>query len=179
MHYVNKRQQYEIFKHSHLMAETLFCGTNIDQNLWVTTRHIWYLPLVWQYSLQWRHNERDGVSNHQPHDCLLDHFIQGADRWPLNSPRKMFPFDGVTMKTKFLRFEILICPLFYISFNFISESHTSTYWIDLSDRLAFFSQSYHEYMVSHYLFVCVIFVKYIICFGCIICTPSKINSLFP
>ena len=24
------------------------------------------------YSLQWRHNERDGVSNHQPHDCLLD-----------------------------------------------------------------------------------------------------------
>ena len=21
-------------------------------------------------SLQWRHNERDGVSNHQPHDCL-------------------------------------------------------------------------------------------------------------
>ena len=23
--------------------------------------------------LRWRHNERDGVSNHQPHDCLLDH----------------------------------------------------------------------------------------------------------
>ena len=22
-------------------------------------------------SLKWRHNERDGVSNHQPHDCLL------------------------------------------------------------------------------------------------------------
>ena len=22
-------------------------------------------------SLQWRHNEHDGVSNHQPHDCLL------------------------------------------------------------------------------------------------------------
>ena len=22
-------------------------------------------------SLQWRHNGRDGVSNHQPHDCLL------------------------------------------------------------------------------------------------------------
>ena len=24
------------------------------------------------WSLQWRHNERDGVSNHQPHDCLLN-----------------------------------------------------------------------------------------------------------
>ena len=23
-------------------------------------------------TLQWRHNEHDGVSNHQPHDCLLD-----------------------------------------------------------------------------------------------------------
>ena len=22
-------------------------------------------------TLQWRHNERDGVSNHQPHDCLF------------------------------------------------------------------------------------------------------------
>ena len=24
------------------------------------------------YTLQWRHNGRDGVSNHQPHDCLLN-----------------------------------------------------------------------------------------------------------
>ena len=24
------------------------------------------------FALQWRHNERDGVSNHQPHDCLLN-----------------------------------------------------------------------------------------------------------
>ena len=23
-------------------------------------------------TLHWRHNERDGVSNHQPHDCLLN-----------------------------------------------------------------------------------------------------------
>ena len=23
-------------------------------------------------ALQWRHNEHDGVSNHQPHDCLLN-----------------------------------------------------------------------------------------------------------
>ena len=26
----------------------------------------------WPISLQWRHNERDGVSKHQPHDCLLN-----------------------------------------------------------------------------------------------------------
>ena len=26
-------------------------------------------------TLQWRHNERNGVSNHQPHDCLLNHLF--------------------------------------------------------------------------------------------------------
>ena len=26
----------------------------------------------WHYTLQWRHNERNGVSNHQPHDCSLN-----------------------------------------------------------------------------------------------------------
>ena len=47
-------------------------------------------------SLQWRYNERDGVSNHQPHDWLLNRFIH---RWPVKSPhkgpvtRKTFPFD--------------------------------------------------------------------------------------
>ena len=24
-----------------------------------------------ELSLRWRHNDRDGISNHQPHDCLL------------------------------------------------------------------------------------------------------------
>ena len=27
------------------------------------------------FSLQWRHNERDGGSNHQPHDCLLNRLV--------------------------------------------------------------------------------------------------------
>ena len=27
-------------------------------------------------SLQWHHNERDGVSNHQPHDCLLNRLFR-------------------------------------------------------------------------------------------------------
>ena len=26
-------------------------------------------------SLQWRHNGRDGVSNHQPHHCLLNRLL--------------------------------------------------------------------------------------------------------
>ena len=27
---------------------------------------------LYRHSLQWRHNEGDSVSNHQPHDCLLN-----------------------------------------------------------------------------------------------------------
>ena len=70
-------------------------------------------------SLQWRRNEHNDVSNHQPHDCLLNRLfrrkskktsklrvaglMRGIHRWPVNSPnkwpvtRKMFPFDDVTM----------------------------------------------------------------------------------
>ena len=70
-------------------------------------------------SFQWRHNERVGVSNHQPHDCLLNRlfkvqiketsssaslaFVRRIHRWPMNSPQKgpvtwkMFPFDDVIM----------------------------------------------------------------------------------
>ena len=31
-------------------------------------------------SLQWRHNERDGVSNHQPHDCLLNRLSRRSSK---------------------------------------------------------------------------------------------------
>ena len=73
------------------------------------------------YPLLWRHNEPDCVSNHQPHDCLLNRlsgtdqrkhqssaslaFVRGIHRRPVNSPhkwpvtRKMFPFDDVIMRT--------------------------------------------------------------------------------
>ena len=33
----------------------------------------------WSTSLQWRHNGRGGVSNHQPHDCLLNRY-SGTDQ---------------------------------------------------------------------------------------------------
>ena len=70
-------------------------------------------------SLQWRHNGCDGVSNHQPQDCLLTRlfrcrskkisklrvtgFVRGIHRWPVNYPhkwpvtRKMLPFHDVIM----------------------------------------------------------------------------------
>ena len=73
--------------------------------------------------LHWRHNDHDGVSNHQPHHCLLNRLFRRRSRktpklrvtglcvgnspGPVNSPhkgpvtRKMFPFDDVIMLSSF------------------------------------------------------------------------------
>ena len=74
-------------------------------------------------SLRWRRNGHDGVSNHQPHDCLLNRLFRrrskktpklrvtglcsGNSPGPVNSPhkwtvtRKMFPFDDVIMSRSY------------------------------------------------------------------------------
>ena len=79
-----------------------------------------HFRLSWCHPLQWRQNELDGVSNHHPHDCLLNRLfkaqvkrkhqssaplasVRGIYRWPVNSPhkgpvtRKLFPFDDIIM----------------------------------------------------------------------------------
>ena len=35
------------------------------------TKQVSYMPWIY-IILQWRHNEHDSISNHQPHDCLLN-----------------------------------------------------------------------------------------------------------
>ena len=37
---------------------------------------LWCQFCSWSYTLRWRHNGRDGVSNHQPHHCLLNHLFR-------------------------------------------------------------------------------------------------------
>ena len=79
--------------------------------VWLAIRTSWH----GEKSLRWRHNGRDSVSNHQPHDCLLNAdqrkhqssaslaFVRRIHRRPVNSPhkwpvtRKMFSFDDVIM----------------------------------------------------------------------------------
>ena len=75
--------------------------------------------LGWDNSLHWRHNDHDGVSNHQPNGCLLNRLFRrrskktsklsvtglcvGNSPGPVNSPHKgpvtriKFPFDDVIM----------------------------------------------------------------------------------
>ena len=37
---------------------------------------LYLLGSSWPHTLQWRHNGRDNVSNHQPHDCLLNRLFR-------------------------------------------------------------------------------------------------------
>ena len=82
---------------------------------YITT--FWNTCLCCSVQLQWRHNERDGVSNYRPFDCFLYIFFQAqikenlkaSRHWPLwgeppltssfssqrASNAEMFPFDGV------------------------------------------------------------------------------------
>ena len=89
----------------------------------IMTLVIWcYFVRNMNYPLLWRHNGRDGVSNHQSQDCLLKlhsggdqrkhqssaslTFMRGIQWWPVSSPhkwpvtRKMFPFNYVIMQKK-------------------------------------------------------------------------------
>ena len=91
-------------------------------NVWPTSnKKFWILAAMGKSSitLQWRHNGRDSISNHQPHDCLLNRVFRrrlkktsklrvtglcaGNSPGPVNSPhkwpvtRKMVPFDDVIM----------------------------------------------------------------------------------
>ena len=88
----------------------------------VPDRHICFKD-IW-FPLQWRHNGRNSVSNHQPYDCLFNRLfkrrskkssklrvtglcVRWIHRWPVNSPhkwpvtRKMFLFDDVIMPLLF------------------------------------------------------------------------------
>ena len=60
-------------------------------------------------TLQWWHNEHNGVSYHQLHDCLLNRLFTRRSKWPLNSPHKgpvtwkMFPCDDIIMNIFILK----------------------------------------------------------------------------
>ena len=88
---------------------------------WPQTLSTQYLHHIFNICLPlgWRHNDHAGVSNHQPHGCLLNRLFRrrskktpklrvtglcaGNSPGPVNSPhkgpvtRKMFPFDDVIM----------------------------------------------------------------------------------
>ena len=128
---------YIVFTTSQTICNAYHCEIHwrrycdISQNIYA--RFLLLFNLLWLYhqpvemhamdlpifSLQWRHNGRDGVSNHQPHDCLFNcSFRRKSKKTPKlrvtalcagNSPvtgefptqmasnAEIFPFDDVIM----------------------------------------------------------------------------------
>ena len=97
--------------------------------------HIWYanhMHSLHHQSLRWRHNGRDSVSNHQPHDCLLNRLFRRRSKKTLklrvtglcegNSPvtdefptqmasyAENFPFDDVIMMKKQQQNQPIVTP---------------------------------------------------------------------
>ena len=60
----------------------------ISVNAWYASLNIYrkmhHKTLMWiktrPGALQWRHNERNSVSNHQPHDCLLNRLLHRSKK---------------------------------------------------------------------------------------------------
>ena len=104
--------------------------------------------------LHWRHNDHDGVSNHQPHGCILNRLFRrrskktsklrvtglcvGNSPGPVNFPhkgpvaRKMFPFDDVIM-ARFIR------DVDYMWYHAmvhcgVTKTSKSNYWIGICPR---------------------------------------------
>ena len=118
----------------HLEAWTMwppFCRRHLSD-----TSYNHYLiqgwPSLLTLTLRWRHNDLDGVSDHQPHGCLLNRLFRRRSKKTSklrvtglcvgNSPHKgpvtrnMFPFDDV----------IMICGILFLLwwyYQFIAEPH--------------------------------------------------------
>ena len=121
--------------YSPISSHPLDCVTDIDSIIglprcqwnkptkysYINDKKCWKLPRRSPVLLQWRHNGRHSVSNHQPHDSLLNRLFKrrlkkisklrvtglcgGIHRGPVNSPhkcpvtRKMFLFvDVITLQ---------------------------------------------------------------------------------
>ena len=64
-----------LFVWSNYMHIRNWANDNINQKTQVVSLKIDYFN-----QLQWRHNGRDGVSNHQPHHCLLNCLFRGRSK---------------------------------------------------------------------------------------------------
>ena len=129
--------------------------------------HAWTVRRFWKRSkhttLRWRHNGRDGVSNHQPHDGLLNPLfirrskkisklcvtglcvgnssVNAPQKWPVT--RKMFPFhhDIMTDVDRSATSWFLCC-------RWVSHKEHSIYSV-LSDKTQQYAMCYLVVTIFH------------------------------
>ena len=92
-------------------------------------------------TLQWRHNDDHGISNHQPHDCLLNRLFRrrlnktsklrvtglcvGNSPWPVNSPHFQLELDFEGHKS-FMK--SCLCCIYGSHDDVIKWKHFLRYW---------------------------------------------------
>ena len=113
-------------------------GNLFDTFVWICPgiqRSVYHDDMMTSNSLQWRHNDHDGLSNHQPHGCLLNRLFRRrskktsklrvtglcAGNWPgpVNSPHK----GPVTQKCFHLMTSSCYFPRYW---SFVRGIHWST-----------------------------------------------------
>ena len=131
---------------SHIVSTTALHHT---QHSWNAPKHLYQTRDFFgiEYALHWRHNDYDGVSNHQPHGCLLDCLFRrrwkktsklrvtglcvGNSPGPVNSPhkgpvtRKMFPFDDVIMRL-LISLALSMCGALHVTSHWCSALESTT-----------------------------------------------------
>ena len=102
----------------------------------------WYSWLFWNHigrklpeSLQWLHNERKGVPNHQPHDCSLNRLFRRRSKkasklrvtgiYVGNSPvTGDFPYKGLVTRIMFPFNDIIVYPHYQVIATQIKIKYT-------------------------------------------------------
>ena len=116
--------------------------------------HINWPSCITRHTLQWLHNERDGVSNRQPHDCSLNRlfgkhqssvslaFVRGIHRSPVNSSHKgpvtriMFPFDDVIMEGQLDARRVSVTAAWMTLVNYVpNPRHPGVGWGEFSSSI--------------------------------------------
>ena len=72
--------KFSVGCHFDMLQYIVILLTTFRWKRWNIKKHCltsrWHPTVRHSYTLRWRHNSRDGVSNHQPHNCLLKRWFR-------------------------------------------------------------------------------------------------------
>ena len=133
---LNIKMPSYLYRNSHYQDKTVSWPSylaNGNPHIWKDRLYVETALRLTGDPLQWRHNERYGVSNHRRHDCFLNclsrhrskiyqsstplAFVRGIHQWPMNShhkgpvTRQIFPFDDVIIYQQYATMCILLSAL--------------------------------------------------------------------
>ena len=82
---VHEWRSYSTRRSSHINSQSLFLQS--ARNVVQSTAQLHYATEQLLCALKWRHYERNGVSNHQPYDCLFIRLFKSQLKENIKAPR--------------------------------------------------------------------------------------------